>query len=179
MSKHSKDPITGLSQQEELFCYYLISGIDEKTAYAKAGFAEKSAYANAYRKKEQVHIKAYLDKLKEERTVRLKYNADDAFNDILTVKNRDMQAVPVMEYDKELKTYKQKQDFVTDPETGETKLMGMWTYNGANALKAVEMAIKYYLPVPKDGESKNLNVNLTNGLTPENRKKIAEEMGLE
>lgn len=66
---------------------------------------DEAAAANASRLLKNANVSAYVSELKDKRSERLNYTADDALKDLIEVKNRCMQAVPVMKWDPEQHAY--------------------------------------------------------------------------
>lgn len=66
---------------------------------------DEAAAANASRLLKNANVSAYVRELQDKRSERLKYTADDVLKDLIEVKDRCMQAVPVMKWDAEQHAY--------------------------------------------------------------------------
>lgn len=67
--------------------------------------SEKAAAASASRMLANANVSAYVRELMLKRSERLKYTQDDVLKDLIEVKNRCMQAVPVMKWDSDQHAY--------------------------------------------------------------------------
>ena len=97
-------------KQWEIFCQEYVVDFNGTRAAIKAGYTQKSARVQANRLLTNDNIQLRIKELTQKKVERIEYTQDDVMRDLLEVKNRCMQKVPVMYYDKVDKEYKQEQD---------------------------------------------------------------------
>lgn len=117
-----------LTNKEKMFCKEYIVDFNATVASIKAGYSEKSARQLSYRMLTKDYIQQYIQELLKPRLNKLDITVDGILKDIVEIKERCMQKVPVMVWDKE----KQKK-----VESGE------WEFDATAALKATEQLAKY------------------------------------
>lgn len=133
-----------LNIKQELFADWYIKLGNAFQAAVKAGYSEKSAYVTGSRMLRNANIQAYIRKRKEELEELLGFNKATVIQDLLQIKDKSMQAQPVMYYSPKDREYKQKTDI---NEKGEE--VGVYEYDSQGAIKALENIAKmmdYYSP---------------------------------
>jgi phage terminase small subunit len=117
-----------MTDKEKVFCKEYIKDFNGANAARLAGYSENSAKEIAYENLTKLHIQKYIQELLKPKLDELDITVDSVLRDILEIKERCMQKVPVREYDKVSKEW---------IETGE------WEFNASGALKATEQLGKY------------------------------------
>ena len=98
----------------------------------------------------------------KKRADKLEIDQEYVLKNIVEVQQRCMQHKPVMVFDKVEKQLVQQEEYVIDEETGEEKLMGVYTFDAANANKSLDMLAKYtgfYEEDNKQASGININFN--------------------
>lgn len=116
------------------FCEQYVIDRNATQAALRAGYKESNAYASGNYLLNQPEVKQYIAELDAQIRERNQITKDDIIKDICEIRDRCMQRVPVMYFDKEEKEYLQKCD-----ELGN----GVWTFDAQNALKACDMLAKH------------------------------------
>ena len=140
----SKAEDSMINDRQERFCREYIIDLNATQAAKRAGYSEKAAYSQGYRLLKNVDVRARIDELQEDVAAALGITAAGVLLDLQKVKNRAMQAEPVMEWDYEEKTF---------VETGEYR----FDSNGAN--RALELIGKH-LGMFKDKVEGKVDVDL-------------------
>lgn len=139
-----------LKEKQKLFCEEFLIDLNATQAAIRAGYSKKTARSIAAENLTKPYIQEYLKSLIEERKQKIKYTQEDLLKDLIEVKNRCMQAVPVMRYDKEEKGYIQATN-----EYGE----GIWKFDSMGANKALDMLGKHFGFFETDNKQKQPIVN--------------------
>ena len=140
-----------LNEKQKQFCEEYIIDLNGTQAAIRAGYSKKTANEQASRLLAKVNVQTYLKQLIEKRNERTKITQDEVIADIIEVKNRCMQKVAVLTYDKEEKDYVQ----VTD-ENGE----GVWKFDSQGANKALDMLMKHTGGYETDNKQKAFNISV-------------------
>lgn len=125
-----------LNYKQELFCdLYIKLGCSQHGTEAaiKAGYSAKSATVIASELLTRPNIQAYLTKRKHEFEELLGFNKATVLQDLHTIKNKAMVAIPVMEYDR-----KERKMVQATAETEEGKEVGLYTFDSNGANRAIE-----------------------------------------
>lgn len=139
-----------LNEKQKLFCEEFLIDLNATQAAIRAGYSKKTARSIAAENLTKPYIQEYIKSLIEERKQKIKYTQEDLLKDLIEVKNRCMQAVPVMRYDKEEKGYIQAIN-----EYGE----GIWKFDSMGANKALDMLGKHFGFFETDNKQKQPIVN--------------------
>lgn len=139
-----------LNEKQKLFCDEFLIDLNATQAAIRAGYSKKTARSIAAENLTKPYIQEYIKSLIEERKQKIKYTQEDLLKDLIEVKNRCMQAVPVMRYDKEEKGYIQATN-----EDGE----GIWKFDSMGANKALDMLGKHFGFFETDNKQKQPIVN--------------------
>ena len=140
-----------LEEKQKMFCKEYLVDFNGTQAAIRAGYSKKTANEQASRLLTKVNVQTYLKKLIEKRNERTKITQDEVIADIIEVKNRCMQKVAVLTYDKEEKDYVQ----VTD-ENGK----GVWKFDSQGANKALDMLMKHTGGYETDNKQKAFNISV-------------------
>ena len=129
-----------LNEKQKQFCEEYIIDLNGTQAAIRAGYSEKTANRIASELLSKLDIQEYICVLKNERSERVKYSQDELMRDILEVKNRCMQANPVL-----------------DKEGNET---GIWKFDSNGANKALDMLAKHVGFYETDNKQKAFNISV-------------------
>ena len=129
-----------LNEKQKQFCEEYIIDLNGTQAAIRAGYSKKTARAIANELLTKLDIQEYICILKNERSERVKYSQDELMRDILEVKNRCMQANPVL-----------------DKEGNET---GIWKFDSNGANKALDMLAKHVVFYETDNKQKAFNISV-------------------
>lgn len=117
-----------LNNKQEQFCKEYIIDFNGTQAAIRAGYSKKTAYSMANENLKKPEIQAYIKELIEKRNERTRITQDEVVRDIIKVKDRCMQAAPVVFMGKQV------QD-----EDGNN----LWKFDSQGANKALDMLMKH------------------------------------
>ena len=129
-----------LNEKQKQFCEEYIIDLNGTQAAIRAGYSEKTANRIASELLSKLDIQEYICELKNKRSERVKYSQDELMRDILEVKNRCLQANPVL-----------------DKEGNET---GVWKFDSNGANKALDMLAKHVGFYETDNKQKAFNISV-------------------
>ena len=129
-----------LNEKQKQFCEEYIIDLNGTQAAIRAGYSAKTANEQAAQLLAKLSIQEYICELKNKRSERVKYSQDELMRDILEVKNRCMQANPVL-----------------DKEGNET---GIWQFDSNGANKALDMLAKHVGFYETDNKQKAFNISV-------------------
>ena len=129
-----------LNEKQKQFCEEYIIDLNGTQAAIRAGYSKKTARAIANELLTKLDIQEYICELKNKRSERVKYSQDELMRDILEVKNRCLQANPVL-----------------DKEGNET---GIWKFDSNGANKALDMLAKHVGFYETDNKQKAFNISV-------------------
>lgn len=129
-----------LNEKQKQFCEEYIIDLNGTQAAIRAGYSKKTANEQAAQLLAKLSIQEYICELKNQRSERVKYSQDELMRDILEVKNRCMQANPVL-----------------DKEGNET---GVWKFDSNGANKALDMLAKHVGFYETDNKQKAFNISV-------------------
>lgn len=129
-----------LNEKQKQFCEEYIIDLNGTQAAIRAGYSKKTANEQAAQLLAKLSIQEYIQKIKNKRSERVKYSQDELMRDILEVKNRCMQANPVL-----------------DKEGNET---GVWKFDSNGANKALDMLAKHVGFYETDNKQKAFNISV-------------------
>lgn len=142
-----------LNPKQKQFCEEYLTDSNGTQAAIRAGYSPKTANEQAARLLANVSIQNYIRELQQKRSERLQYTQDDLLRDLIEVKNRCMQAEPVMIFDYEEKCMVQAE------EDGK----GVWKFDSRGANQALDMLAKHNGFYEKDNKQKRelpvININ--------------------
>lgn len=126
-----------LNIKQKLFGDWYIKTGNATQAATEAGYSARTAYSIGSRLLKNVEVKAYIKKRMLELEEVLGFNKATIIQDLHDIKQRSMQAVPVMYYSPKERQYVQKKE---QNEQGEE--VGVYQFDGANANRAIENIAK-------------------------------------
>ena len=129
-----------LNEKQKQFCEEYIIDLNGTQAAIRAGYSKKTANEQAAQLLAKLSIQEYIQKIKDKRSERVKYSQDELMRDILEVKNRCMQANPVL-----------------DKEGNE---VGVWKFDSNGANKALDMLAKHVGFYETDNKQKAFNISV-------------------
>ena len=129
-----------LNEKQKQFCEEYIIDLNGTQAAIRAGYSAKTANEQAAQLLAKLSIQEYICELKNKRSERVKYSQDELMRDILEVKNRCMQANPVL-----------------DKDGNET---GIWKFDSNGANKALDMLAKHVGFYETDNKQKAFNISV-------------------
>ena len=129
-----------LNEKQKQFCEEYIIDLNGTQAAIRAGYSAKTANEQAAQLLAKLSIQEYICELKNKRSERVKYSQDELMRDILEVKNRCLQANPVL-----------------DKEGNET---GIWKFDSNGANKALDMLAKHVGFYETDNKQKAFNISV-------------------
>ena len=123
-----------LNDKQKQFCNEYLIDLNGTQAAIRAGYAESGARVQANRMLTNDNIQKYIQDLQAGIAKRNKISQDEIVRDLIEVKNRCMQNVPVMYFDKVDKCYKQE-----GAEDGEP----VYKFDSQGAVKALDLLAKH------------------------------------
>lgn len=117
-----------LNEKQKRFCNEFIIDFNGTQAAIRAGYSKRSAKQIAFENLTKHDIQAYIKELIENRNKRTGITQDEVVRDIIKVKDRCMQAEPVMFMGKQ----------VQDEEGN-----NLWKFDSMGANKALDMLMKH------------------------------------
>lgn len=144
-----------LNDKQKRFCEEYLKDMNGTQAAIRAGYSEKTAKSIANENLTKPDIQTYIKELQADVQKRNEISIDEIVQNLIEIKNRCMQNVPVMTYDKVKKDYVQVQD-----ENGR----GIWKFDAAGALKALDLLMKHLGGYNADNQQKQSTItNNING----------------
>ena len=137
-----------LNDRQKLFCNEYMIDLNGTQAAIRAGYKPKNAYAMAYENLKKPEIQEYLQQLKEGIRKRNRISQDELMQDLIEIKNRCLQNVPVMYYDRSEKEWKHE-----GAEDGEP----LYKFDSQGATKALDLLGKMTGAYKEDNEQKQPN----------------------
>lgn len=132
-----------LTPKQKQFCEEYIIDLNATQAAIRAGYSPKTANRIASENLSKLDIQNYICELKNKRQERIEYTQDDVMKDLLEIKNRCMQAVPV------LGMFGQQ---VKDAEGN-----NIWKFDAKAANQAIDMLAKHVGFYETDNKQKTTN----------------------
>lgn len=138
--------IQKLTEQQKEFCRFYVASPDfnQTQAAIKAGYSEKTAYSIANRLLKKADVKRYIERLRRERVERVELSTDDLLKDLIEIKERCMQAKPVMFMGEQVK----------DKDGN-----NLWKFDAKGATKAIELIGKHTGFFLEDNKQKQPHLN--------------------
>ena len=152
-------------EQWEIFCQEYVVDFNGTRAAIKAGYTKKSARVQANRLLTNDNIQRRIKELTKKKVERIEYTQDDVMRDLLEVKNRCMQKVPVMYFDKVDKEYKQEQDDLG---------RDVWKFDSQGANSALDKLAKHTGFYELDNKQRNVIPQIV--VASEEDKKLIEDI---
>jgi len=130
-----------LTHRQKLFVDWYIKIGNATQAAIRAGYSQKTAFTIASENLRKPYIRDYYKHRMTELEELLGFNKATIVQDLLNIKDKSMQAVPVMEYDRSSREMVQQTAMVED-EKGEKKEVGVFEYDSFGANKAIDTIAK-------------------------------------
>lgn len=124
-----------LNEKQKLFCEEYLIDLNGTQAAIRAGYSKNTANEQSAQLLAKLSIQEYITELKTKRLERIQYSQDDLLKDLIEVKKRCMQAVPV--------PFKK----------------GVWKFDSNGANKALDSIAKHIGFYATDNKQKQLAVN--------------------
>jgi phage terminase small subunit len=134
-----------LNDKQKRFCQEYLKDLNATQAAIRAGYSEKSARSIANENLTKPDIQQYIQELQEGIQKRNQITIDEIMTDLIEVKNRCLQNVPVMYFDKIDKEWKHE-----GKEDGEP----VYKFDSNGATKALDLLGKIIGAYEKDNEQK-------------------------
>ena len=134
-----------LNDKQKLFCQEYLKDLNATQAAIRAGYSEKTARNIACENLTKPYIQEYIQELQEGIKKRNQITVDEIMQDLIEVKNRCLQNVPVMYFDKIDKEWKHE-----GKEDGEP----VYKFDSNGATKALDLLGKIIGAYEKDNEQK-------------------------
>lgn len=135
------------NERWEIFCQEYVVDFNGTQAAIRAGYSKKTANRIANQNLSKLDIQNRIKELTQKKVERIEYTQDDVMRDLLEVKNRCMQKVPVMYYDKVDKEYKQEQDDLG---------RDVWKFDSQGANSALDKLAKHTGFYELDNKQRNV-----------------------
>lgn len=139
-----------LNEMQKKFCQEYVKCLNATKSAKKAGYSEKTANEQGARLLAKVSIQEYIQKLQEGIAKRNQISQDEIVQDLIEIKNRCMQNVPVMYFDKVEKEWKHE-----GLEYGEP----LYKFDSQGATKALDLLSKITGAYEKDNTQKQTILN--------------------
>lgn len=136
-----------LNEKQKKFCNEYLIDLNATQAAIRAGYSKNTANEQASRLLANVNIQEYIAQLQEGIRKRYQIEQDEVIRDLIEVKNRCMQNVPVMRYDKETKEWKHER-------LEDGKLV--YKFDAQGAIKALDLLAKHIGFYEKDNKQKSV-----------------------
>ena len=148
-----------MNEKQEIFIREYLKDFNGTRAYKEAyGTDDKTSASNAWRLLRNADIQKAIQEQADKRLEKAEVDVEYIIGNIKEVIERCMQKKPVMYFDKVDKEYKQETVMV-EHEDGTKTNEGVWTFDGSNTLRGLELLGKY-----KNIFKENVDINVsTNG----------------
>lgn len=134
--------VVKLTDKQKMFVAEYLIDLNATQAAIRAGYSAKNADSIGLQLLRKTQVQEALKAAMDKRAKRVELTAEQVLADIREIKERCMQKVPVMYYDKEDKEYKQETALVKHAD-GTVKEEGIWKFDAQSALKACELEGKH------------------------------------
>lgn len=136
-----------LEPKQEKFCQEYLIDLNATQAAIRAGYSEKTARNQATRLLSKVHIQSYIANLQERVAKRNRISQDEIVRDLVEIKDRCMQNVPVMYFDKIDKEWKHEGADCGEP---------LYKFDSMGAIKALDQLSKIIGAYKEDNNQKSI-----------------------
>lgn len=130
-----------LPAKQALFVKEYLKDLNASAAYLRAGYKTDNPHVLGPALLAKPRIRDLVQKAMDKRAEKADINAGYVLKNIVEVGERCMQRVPVMVGRGDER--KQAEEWVTDPNSGERVLVGVWQFDANGALKAQELLGKH------------------------------------
>lgn len=143
-----------LNDKQKRFCEEYLKDMNGTQAAIRAGYSEKTAKSIANENLTKPDIQTYIQELQEGIKKRNDISVDEIIQDLIEIKNRCLQNVPVMYFDKIDKEWKQEGTVCGEP---------VYKFDAQGALKALDMLMKHLGGYQKDNQQQQTITNNISG----------------
>lgn len=123
-----------LNDKQKQFCNEYMIDLNATQAAIRAGYSQKTAQEQSARLLSNVMVQEYIQELQKGIAKRNKISQDEVLQDLIEIKNRCMQNVPVMYFDKVDKEWKQEGAKYGEP---------IYKFDSQGATKALDLIGKH------------------------------------
>ena len=148
-----------MNDRQKRFCEEYLIDLNATQAAIRAGYSKNTARSIANENLTKPDIQQYLKRLIENRNERTKITQDEVIADIIEVKNRCMQKVPVMFMGNQV------QD-----ENGNN----LWKFDSQGANKALDMIMKHTGGYEKNNTQQSTSIIVNNNVVDDVLKKLKD-----
>lgn len=140
-----------LTEKQKRFCNEYLIDLNATQAAIRAGYSEKTANRIASENLSKLDIQNYIKELQDGIRKRNKISQDEILLDLIEIKNRCMQNVPVMYFDRVDKEWKHE-----GAECGEP----LYKFDSQGATKALDLLAKHVGFYETDNKQKAFNISV-------------------
>lgn len=140
-----------LTEKQKRFCNEYLIDLNGTQAAIRAGYSKKTANRIASENLSKLDIQNYIKELQEGIRKRNKISQDEILLDLIEIKNRCMQNVPVMYFDRVDKEWKHE-----GAEYGEP----LYKFDSQGATKALDLLAKHVGFYETDNKQKAFNISV-------------------
>ena len=137
-----------LNEKQKKFCNEYLIDLNATQAAIRAGYSAKTARVIAAQNLAKLNIQEYIQQLQEGIQKRNRISQDEIIQDLIEVKNRCMQNVPVMYFDRIEKEWKHEGADIGEP---------LYKFDSQGATKALDLLGKITGAYKEDNAQKILN----------------------
>ena len=119
-----------LNEKQKKFCNEYLIDLNATQAAIRAGYSAKTARVIAAQNLAKLNIQEYIQQLQEGIQKRNRISQDEIIQDLIEVKNRCMQNVPVMYFDRIEKEWKHEGADIGEP---------LYKFDSQGATKALDL----------------------------------------
>lgn len=123
-----------LNDKQKRFCEEYLKDLNGTQAAIRAGYSEKTAKSIANENLTKPDIQTYIQELQADIQKRNEISVDEIVQNLIEIKNRCMQNVPVMYFDKNTKEWKHE---------GLQDGKPIYKFDATGALKALDLLMKH------------------------------------
>lgn len=140
-----------MNDKQERFCNEYLIDLNGTQAAIRAGYSLKTARSIANELLTKPDIQNYIQELQEGIKKRNKISQDEIIQDLIEIKNRCMQNVPVMYFDKVDKEWKHEGAEIGEP---------LYKFDSQGATKALDLLGKITGIYEMDNKQKSFNISV-------------------
>jgi len=145
-------------RHESFIQYYLVS-LNAADAARRAGYSVKTAKTIGSKLLTNVDLQDRVQALVAERNQKIGIDAEKIVQDLMQIKDRCMQSVPVMVWNAALKRYVEKTVIVED-EDGNKTAKTVYQFDAHSAIKSLDLLGKHVGLYEKDNRQKDNNITI-------------------
>lgn len=154
-----------LNDKQKKFCNEYLIDLNATQAAIRAGYSEKTARSIANENLTKPNIQKYIQELQEGIKKRNRITQDEILQDLIEVKNRCMQNVPVMYFDRVDKEWKHEGADCGEP---------LYKFDSQGAVKALDLIAKHIGFYEIDNTQQSTSIIVNNNVVDDVLKKLKE-----